>query len=99
MSVPPYSSLTVMPCTPRSPSFFHRSAGNSFTRSISAARGAISAAQKDCSVSRRASMVSPRLKFRLGTFMGCLLLEVVLARWARSAKSIMDGACPGMGGD
>jgi hypothetical protein len=30
MSVPPYSSLTVMPCTPRSPSFFHRSAGNSF---------------------------------------------------------------------
>ena len=69
MLVPPYSSSTVMPCRPRSPSFFHRSAGNSFFWSTSAARGAISSAAKDCTVSRSISMVSPRWKSRLGMFM------------------------------
>ena len=43
MSAPPYSSGTVMPSTPSSPILRHRSIGNWSLRSISAARGAISA--------------------------------------------------------
>ena len=43
MLAPPYSSGTVMPSTPSSPILRHRSIGNWSLRSISAARGAISA--------------------------------------------------------
>ncbi len=62
MSAPPYSSLTVMPSTPRSPSLRHRSIGNWSVRSISAARGAISAWAKSCTASRSASMSAPSWK-------------------------------------
>jgi hypothetical protein len=35
-----------MPCRPSAPSFFHRSAGKTLSRSIAAARGAISASRE-----------------------------------------------------
>src|SRR4029453_9117482 len=57
-----------MPCRPRSPSFFHRSAGNRLSWSICAARGAISSAAKLRTVSRSISMVSPRSKPRPGSW-------------------------------
>src|SRR6185312_3172486 len=66
MLAPPYSSLTVMPSTPRSPILRHRSIGNWSLRSISAARGAISAWAKSRTASRRASMSSPSWKFSPG---------------------------------
>src|SRR3712207_1458185 len=52
MPAPPYSSSTVTPSTPRSPSLRQRSAGNSLRASISAARGAISAAAKRATSAR-----------------------------------------------
>src|SRR5574343_1218170 len=69
MLVALYSSPAVMPSRPMSPTFFHRSAGNSLTRSISAARGAISASAKAFTASRSMLMSSPRPKSRLGMFM------------------------------
>src|SRR5689334_20390680 len=57
-----------MPSTPRSPIFRHRSMGNAFVRSISAARGAISAFAKLRTVSRRRPIVSPRAKSSVGMF-------------------------------
>src|ERR1700740_1565911 len=55
-----------MPSTPRSPNLRHRSIGNWLVRSISAARGAISAAAKLTTLSRIASAVSPKSKFNDG---------------------------------
>ena len=60
MLVPPYSSETVMPSTPRSPNLRHRSIGNWSLRSISLARGAISFAVNCCSESRSIATSSPR---------------------------------------
>src|SRR5512146_2576973 len=51
-----------IPSTPRSPSLRQRSAGNSFSRSIAAARGAISRFAKLLTVWRSSSPVSPRSK-------------------------------------
>jgi hypothetical protein len=65
-----FLAAAVMPSRPMSPNFFHRSAGNSLTRSISAARGAISASAKALTASRSMLMSSPRPKSRLGMFMG-----------------------------
>src|SRR5919108_3601449 len=48
-----------MPRSPSAPSLRHKSAGNSFERSISSARGAISFAAKSRTDSRSMSMVSP----------------------------------------
>src|SRR5690554_5284184 len=62
MSEPPYCSPTVIPSRPMSPIFRHRSMGNSLLRSISSARGAISAAAKPLICSRSMSRVSPRPK-------------------------------------
>ncbi len=62
MPAPPNSSSTVRPSTPTSPSFFHRSAGNSLSWSIAAARGAISFAVKRRTMSRSASISSPSSK-------------------------------------
>src|SRR5262245_9248393 len=59
MFAPPYSSDTVMPSTPSSPILRHRSMGNWSLRSISAARGAISACAKAVTASRSASTSSP----------------------------------------
>src|SRR5438477_11816481 len=53
-----------MPSRPTEPSLRHRSGGNSFVRSISAARGAISLAAKSRTVSRSMAMVSPWSKPR-----------------------------------
>ena len=68
MSVPPYSSGTVMPCRPRSPSFFHRSTGKRLSLSMRAARGAISFDAKSRIVSRICAMSSPRSKASAGTW-------------------------------
>ena len=76
MLAPPYSSGTVMPSTPSSPILRHRSIGNWSLRSISPARGAISASAKARTASRSASMSSPSWKFRPGRFM-----QVLLVRW------------------
>src|SRR5512146_3425998 len=70
MSAPPYSSGTVMPSTPRSPSLRPRSIGNWSVRSISAARGAISACAKSRTASRSASMSAPRSKSSPGSCIG-----------------------------
>src|SRR3712207_3399298 len=64
MPAPPYSSSTVTPRTPRSPSLRQRPYGNSLRASISAARGATSAAAKRATSARRASGVSPRPRSR-----------------------------------
>src|SRR3954468_22402430 len=61
-----------MPCSPRSPSFGHRSRGNWLVLSISAARGAISFAEKSRTVSRIASAVSPRSKLKAPTVLEML---------------------------
>src|SRR5258706_2203443 len=66
MLVPPYSSSTVMPSTPRLPRLRHNSLGNSLARSMAAARGAISRAAKLATVSRRIAIVSPSPKSRPG---------------------------------
>src|SRR6476620_3395366 len=67
MSLPPYSPGTVMPSRPSSPSLGHRSCGKTFSSSIFAARGAISASAKRRTVSRSASMSSPSEKTRITT--------------------------------
>src|SRR6478672_3875582 len=69
MAAPPYCSGTVMPSTPSSPILRHRSIGNRSLASISAARGAISAAAKARTASRSASMSSPSWKSSPGRFM------------------------------
>src|SRR2546425_12297170 len=69
MLAPPYSSETVMPSTPSSPILRHRSIGNWSLRSISVARGAISASAKLRTASRSASTSSPSMKFKPGRFM------------------------------
>src|SRR5258705_9764988 len=61
--VPPYSSLTVSPRTPRSPSLRQRWCGKRFSSSIAAARGAISSAANLLTVSRSMSISSPCEKF------------------------------------
>src|SRR2546429_326423 len=76
MLAPPYCSDTVMPSTPRSPNLRHRSMGNWSSRSISPARGAISACANSRTASRSASMSSPSWKFRPGRLerlISCLL--------------------------
>src|SRR3954470_21544895 len=81
MLAPPYSSGTVMPSTPTSPILRHRSMGNWSLRSISAARGAISACANSCTASRNASISSPNWKFRPGSCMvlcPCLSLRLSL---------------------
>ena len=75
-----------MPCRPRSPSFFHRSAGNRLSWSIAAARGAISSAAKLRTVSRSISMVSPRSKLRPGSWVMGVSFSVDVAAL---------GCCPG----
>src|SRR5262245_38938402 len=62
MPAPPYSSSTVIPNRPRSPNLGHRSRGNSLSRSMRAARGAIASAAKSATVARRISSVSPSSK-------------------------------------
>src|SRR5687768_11125967 len=79
MFAPPYSSGTVTPRTPSSPILRHRSIGNLSLRSISAARGAISAWAKLRTASRNASMSSPSWKSRPGRFMESLLVVDVVA--------------------
>src|SRR4051794_27566142 len=69
MLAPPYSSDTVMPSTPTSPILRHRSIGNRSLRSISAARGAISACANSRTAWRSASISSPSWKFRPGKSM------------------------------
>src|SRR4051794_12849393 len=66
MPAPPYSSPTVMPSTPSAPILRHKSIGNWSERSISAARGAISACAKSRTASRSASTSSPSWKFSPG---------------------------------
>ena len=51
-----------MPCSPSSPICGHRSRGNTLSRSISAARGAILSREKSCTVDRSWSRSSPRPK-------------------------------------
>ncbi|KAG1235766.1 hypothetical protein G6F68_018898 [Rhizopus microsporus] len=67
MPVPPYSSSTVRPSRPCSPSFGHSANGNWLVASASAARGAASAAAKWATLWRSRSISSPRSKFRDGT--------------------------------
>ena len=69
MLAPPYSSGTVMPSTPSSPILRHRSIGNWSLRSISAARGAISASANARTASRSASISSPSWKSSPGSLM------------------------------
>src|SRR5580704_17832300 len=62
-----------MPCRPRAPIVGHRSIGKLSERSISAARGAILADAKACTVSRSASSSGPRAKSRPGFCMMIVL--------------------------
>src|SRR4051812_12678549 len=74
---PPYSSPTVIPRSPRSPSLPQRSAGKTLSRSMSAARGAISSAAKARTVSRNMSIVSPRSKFNPEVMAGRSLAQTL----------------------
>src|SRR6476620_1134994 len=67
MSLPPSSPGTVRPSRPIWPSLGHRSCGKTFSSSIFAARGAISASAKRRTVSRSASRSSPNEKTRITT--------------------------------
>jgi hypothetical protein len=66
MLAPPYCSGTVMPSTPSSPILRQQSIGNWSSRSISKARGAISAWANSRTASRSASMSSPSWKLSPG---------------------------------
>src|SRR5579863_5380007 len=79
MPAPPYSSSTVIPSTPRSPNLRHRSTGNALSRSMSAARGAISSPAKASTVARSMSAASPRSKFRPGRRFGRAAIRSSLA--------------------
>ena len=68
MFEPPNSSSAVMPSTPSLPNLRHRSMGKVLSRSMSAARGAISRAANACTLSRSMSMSCPRLKLSEGKF-------------------------------
>src|SRR5688572_1680809 len=59
MPEPPKSGSAVTPSRPSAPSSFQRCAGNSFERSMSAARGAIFSCAKRRTMSRRLSISSP----------------------------------------
>jgi hypothetical protein len=59
---PPYSSGAVIPWSPSAPIFGQRSRGKRLSRSIAAARGAISFSQKVLALSRIISALSPRSK-------------------------------------
>jgi hypothetical protein len=52
----------VIPCSPSAPIFGQRSRGKRLSRSIAAARGAISLSQKVLALSRIISALSPRSK-------------------------------------
>src|SRR5918999_2604508 len=65
-----------MPSSPSAPSLGQRSGGNSFKRSISAARGAISVAAKSRTVSRSISTVLPWSNRNAGSSIGSLLWRV-----------------------
>src|SRR6056297_2417145 len=62
----------VMPCRPSSPICGQRSRGNWLSRSIASARGAIFSCEKDATVSRMASAVSPRSKLKAGAALGIM---------------------------
>src|SRR5215469_2344538 len=64
MPAPPYSSSTVMPCSPSAPSSGHSSIGKRSVRSISAASGAIRSSAKSRTVVRSMSISGPRSKSR-----------------------------------
>src|SRR6185437_110937 len=68
---PPQASSTVMPSRPMPPSFTHRSAGNTLSRSMSAARGAISPDANLRTDARSMSIVSPSSKSSEGKFSMC----------------------------
>ena len=88
-SLPPYSSFTVMPSRPSSPSLRHRSCGNRLSRSMSAARGAISVGGEVAARRRAANRSSsPRSKFRPGSCM-CLVSS---ERGLRAVLPALDGA-------
>ena len=83
-----------MPSTPSSPILRHRSIGNWSLRSISAARGAISAWANACTASRSASMSSPSMKFRPGRLLISRLLgwRAALARRGTVGRIVTDVA-------
>ena len=62
----PADAFTVMPCRPSAPSFRQRSAGKRLSRSISAARGAISSDANWRTVARRSASSSPCGNSRTG---------------------------------
>src|ERR1700730_14302840 len=75
---PPYSSSTVMPCTPSSPRRGHSLRGNWLLLSISAASGAISAALKARTLARSWSAVSPSPKLSAGYSLRIMLALHIL---------------------
>src|SRR5882762_7882540 len=88
--VPPYASSTVTPRSPSAPIFFHRSEGNWFERSISAARGAISSRAKPRTVARSMSMSSPRAKRSPGSSIAGVPPERLRARSIRGDSGRVD---------
>src|ERR1700712_5290349 len=94
MPAPPYSSSTVTPSTPRSPSLRQRSAGNSLSRSIAAARGAISTAANASTVLRSMSAVSPRSKFRPGRRLGRVAIPAPIASISNDGTDAFSAPVP-----
>jgi hypothetical protein len=74
MPAPPYSSDAVTPSTPSAPILGHRSIGNALSRSMAAARGAISSAANASTVARSMSALSPRSKLSPGRRFGRLAI-------------------------
>src|SRR5581483_9547672 len=82
-----------MPSSPSAPSFPHRSPGNWLERSISAARGAISAAAKSRTLARSISTSSPRANCRPGSSMGKFTVLNVYVN-VNSARSGLGRSLP-----
>src|SRR6185437_1101788 len=94
MPVPPYSSSTVMPCSPSAPIFGQIPRGNLSVRSISAASGAISSSAKARTVSRSWSISAPRSKSSDGErLLGMNGLRGIAAQVYRRGKRVQTARC------
>src|SRR3954447_15695202 len=80
MPAPPYSSSTVMPCSPSAPISGHSSIGKRSVRSISAATGAILSSAKSRTVLRSMSISGPRSWSSIAKRVFCILSYIAIAR-------------------
>src|SRR5215471_20223573 len=95
MPAPPYSSSTVMPCSPSAPSSGHSSIGKRSVRSISAASGAIRSSAKSRTVVRSMSISDPRSKSSEASRVLCIIPSSCPRSTRASTKGRGEPRLPG----